>query len=80
MLKLKGKLLRVIAPKMFYGQEINPKLQNIAEKYRRAMAQAFDVPEGWIRDEIVKKWALHLAMAFIQPEHWEEFLEKQGIE
>lgn len=79
MMKLKG-ILKVLAPRAFYGQEINPKLEALGEKYKRAMAQAFGVPEEWIREDIVKRWVLGLTRAFIKPEYWEEFLRRQGLE
>lgn len=73
------RILKILMPRAFYGQEANKKLEALGEKYRRAMAQAFGVPEEWIREDIVKRWALHLAQAFIKPEHWEEFMRRQGL-
>jgi hypothetical protein len=46
--------------------------RQMAEEFRRGMADALGVPPEAIREEIVQKWVVNWTRAFVKPEYWAE--------
>ena len=44
------------------------KLKNLAEEYRKGIAEALGVPPEYIRQDVVEKWVREWARAFLVPE------------
>jgi hypothetical protein len=45
-------------------EQLPPQLRELAEKYRRGIAEALGVPPEMIKENIVTKWVTHLYEAF----------------
>jgi len=50
----------------------NPKLEELARKFREGIAEALGVPPEYIDEEKVRKWVENWAKAWIKPEYWQE--------
>lgn len=46
--------------------------RQMAEEFRRGMADALGVPPEAIREDIVQKWIVNWTRAFVKPEYWAE--------
>jgi len=46
--------------------------RQMAEEFRRGMAEALGVPPEVIREELVQKWIVNWTRAFVKPEYWAE--------
>ena len=46
--------------------------RQMAEEFRRGMADALGVPPEAIREDIVQKWIVNWTRAFVKPECWAE--------
>lgn len=53
-------------------------LEQIAERYRRGIAEFLGVPPEAIRKDIALKWAEHYVKAFTYPEYWPEHVHEMG--
>ena len=52
----------------------NPKLEELAQKFREGIAEALGVPPEYINEERVRKWVENWAKAWVKPEYWPEVL------
>ena len=49
------------------------KVDEIAEKYKRGIAQAIGVAPEDINEEVVRRWAIHWLRAMVKPEAWSKY-------
>jgi len=49
------------------------RVEEIAEKYKRGIAQAIGIAPEDINDEVVKRWAIHWLRAMVRPEAWAKY-------
>jgi hypothetical protein len=49
------------------------KVEEIAEKYKRGIAQAIGVAPEDINEEVVRRWAIHWLRAMVKPEAWVKY-------
>ena len=50
-------------------EELPPHLRELAERYRRAVADVLGVPPEAIREDVVVRWVTHWAEAYVKPEY-----------
>ena len=60
-------------PSVLMEVTLPSKFEEIAEKYKRGIAQAIGVSPEDINEEVVKRWAVHWLRAMIKPEAWEKY-------
>lgn len=46
--------------------------RQMADEFRRGMADALGVPPEAIREDVVQKWIVNWTRAFVKPEYWAE--------
>ena len=58
-------------PRLF-GQAVSltPKQKELAEKFKRGIAEVLGVPPEAIRDDVVAKWVTEWSRAFVKEEYW----------
>jgi len=50
-----------------------PRAEEIAEKYKKGIAQAIGISPQDINEEVVKRWAVHWLRAMVKPEAWSKY-------
>ena len=55
------------------GEVEEVRKKELAEKYKRGIAQAIGVSPEEINEEVVEKWAIHWLRAMIKPEAWAKY-------
>ena len=50
-----------------------PRFQEVAEKYKRGIAQALGISPEDINEGVVRRWAMHWLRAVVKPEAWEKY-------
>ena len=53
----------------------NPKLAELARRFKTGIARAIGVPPEYISEERVRKWVEEWAKAWVKPEYWSEVLK-----
>jgi len=51
----------------------SPKQAELAEKYKRGIADALGIRPEDINEEVVEKWVVHWLRAIVKPESWEKY-------
>lgn len=64
---LRGSFLQVVPP------EVDARRKELAERFKRGIAEALGVKPEDINQEVVERWALEFARAFVKPESWEKY-------
>jgi len=57
-----------------YDVLTNPKLKELAKKFRYGIARAIGVPPEYIREDRVQKWVEEWVKAWVKPEYWSQVL------
>ena len=81
-LGLRARLFYLQVTTLIPPRELTPEESEIAEKYKRGIAEALGVPESAINENMVKKWVTGWAGAMINPEYLKEHpevAEKLGL-
>jgi hypothetical protein len=50
-----------------------PGTSELAEKYKRGVAQAIGIAPEDINEEVVRRWAIHWLRAMVKPEAWSKY-------
>jgi len=69
-IKARPRILEIL-PHLFYAQRVpESKKKELAEKFKRGIAEALGVPPEAIREDVVERWATAWIRAFVKPEYW----------
>lgn len=49
------------------------RVEELAEKYRRGIAQAIGISPEDINEEVVRRWVIHWLRAIVKPESWAKY-------
>ena len=60
------------------GSALTESQKQMAEEFRRGMAEALGVPPEAIREDLVQKWVVNWTRAFVKPEYWAEVAPTTG--
>ena len=60
------------------GNALTESQKQMAEEFRLGMAEALGVPPEAIREDLVQRWVVNWARAFVKPEYWAEVAPTTG--
>lgn len=78
LLRQKTPLLDKIRGNSLFGNKLTESQQEMAEEFRRGIAEALGVPPETIQQGPVQKWIVNFTKAFVKPEHWKEVAPQVG--
>jgi len=71
----KLRIVRNIPILAFFSGQLaptTPQQRELMEKFKVGIAEALGVPPEAIREDIVERWFIGFARAFVKPEYWEK--------